>query len=162
MLEEFAGLPAHVLYVHAAVVLVPLLALLAVAYALIAAVRPHTRWVLGVLAVAAPVAALLAKLSGDAFFERLDAAGRITPGFYPVIENHQQLGNITLIATTVLGILTLALVFLVRPRGAGGETGRRRWLLLGLRALIVVAAAVTLFYVIRTGDSGARAVWEGY
>ena len=162
MLEEFAGLPAHTLLVHAAVVFVPLLALLAVAYALLPVIRPHTRWVLGVLAVAAPIAALLAKLSGDAFFDRLDAADRITAGFYPVIEEHQRLGNLTLISTIVLGVLTLALVFFVRPRAAHGAAGRQRWLLLGLRVLIVVAAAITLFYVIRTGDSGARAVWEGY
>lgn len=161
MLEEFAGLPTHTLLVHAAVVFVPLLAIVAIGYALIAPIRPHTRWVLGVLAIVAPVSAGLAKLSGDEFFARLDAAGQITPGFYPVIEDHQQWGNLTLIAAIVLGVLTLALVYFVRPPGAGTEAGRRRWLLLGLRALTLVAALVALYFVIRTGDSGARAVWEG-
>jgi hypothetical protein len=164
--EEVAGLPAHPLLVHAPVVLVPLFALTATAYALLAVVRPHVRWVLGLLAVATPIAALLAKLSGDAFFERLDAAGRITEGFYPVIEEHQQIGNYTLYSSIALGVLTLALVYFVPPGPAGrlaaSQVRSTRALMVGLRVLAIAAAAVALYYVIRSGDTGARAVWSGY
>ena len=31
-----------------------------------------------------------------------------------------------------------------------------------LAALTAVAAAISLYYVIRTGDSGAKAVWTGF
>ncbi|MEK8104897.1 hypothetical protein NKG94_06190 [Micromonospora sp. M12] len=78
MFEEFMGLPAHPLVLHLAVVFVPLLALLTVGYALVPPIRPHTRWVLALLALGAPVAALLARLSGDAFLERMRAANRVT------------------------------------------------------------------------------------
>ncbi|GAB3932713.1 DUF2231 domain-containing protein [Micromonospora vulcania] len=180
MFEEFMGIPAHPLVLHAAVVFVPLLALLTIGYALVAPIRPHTRWVLGLLALAAPVTALLAKLSGDAFFDRLRSANRVTPEFIPKLEAHQQFGNYTLYATIALAIVALALVWFVPPRVAdpsatdpsatetsateanatgGGGTGRA--LTLALQVLSLVAAAIAVYYVIRTGDSGAKAVWEG-
>jgi hypothetical protein len=165
VLEEFMGVPTHPLLIHVPVVLVPLLALLAAAYALVPFVRPHTRWVLGLLALATPIGTLLAKLSGDAFFRRGRDRGDITPEFTPTIENHQQLGTWTLYATIALGIVTLALVYFVGPRvsaaaAAGAGSGSRIWSIV-LGGLAVVAAAVSLYYVVRTGDSGAKAVWTG-
>lgn len=160
MFEEIVGLPAHPLLIHAAVVFVPLLAVLAVAYAFVPFVRPHTRWVLGLLAVAAPGSALLAKLSGDAFFDRLDARDRISDAYYPRLEEHQELGTYTMYAAIVLGVLTLALVFLVAPRGAAGASSKRIVSLL-LGVLVLLAGAASVYYVVRTGDTGAKAVWEG-
>lgn len=166
MFEEFLGIPAHPLIIHAPVVFVPLLALLAAAYGFIRIARSHTRWVLGLLAVVAPLSALLAKLSGDALFDRMDRRGLITEGFYPVLENHQNLGTTTMYATIVLGVLTLGMVYLVPPgyhsAGGTGGAGRTRVpMVLVLRVLVLAAAVVSVFYVVRTGDSGAHAVWEG-
>lgn len=164
MLEEFMGVPTHPLLVHVPVVFVPLLALLAAAYALVPYVRPHTRLVLALLAVVTPIAALLTKLSGDAFFERGQERNDITPEFVPTIENHQTFGNWTLYSTIALGVLTLALVYLVAPRvaaaTAAGGAGQSRVLSLVLGGLSIVAAGLSLYFVIRTGDSGAKAVWE--
>ncbi|WBB99995.1 MULTISPECIES: hypothetical protein [unclassified Solwaraspora] len=168
MFEEVAGIPAHPLLLHAAVVFVPLLALLAVGYALVPFIRAHTRWVLAVLAVVTPIAALVTKLSGDAFLNRMDTAGRITESFRPVIEEHEQLGNLTLLASIVLALATLALVYLVGPRaaaahGAAAAGARGNGLLvLVVKGLVVVAAGVSLYFVVRAGDSGAKAVWTGY
>ncbi|MET8234602.1 DUF2231 domain-containing protein [Micromonospora sp. NPDC005298] len=160
MFEEFMGIPAHPLVLHAAVVFVPLLALLTVAYALVAPIRSHTRWVLGLLALGAPLAALLAKLTGDAFFERMRSANRVTPEFVPKLEAHQDFGDLTLYATIGLAVVALALVRFVPPRTAEGvHTGRA--LTVALQVLSVVAAGIAVYYVIRTGDSGAKAVWEG-
>ncbi|MFF4874961.1 MULTISPECIES: DUF2231 domain-containing protein [unclassified Micromonospora] len=165
MFEEFMGIPAHPLVLHAAVVFVPLLALLTIGYALVAPIRPHTRWVLGLLALAAPVSALLAKLTGDAFFDRMRAANRVTPEFVPTIEAHQQFGNFTLYATIGLAVVALALVWFVPPRtaeaSATGGARHGRALTLSLQVLSLVAAGIALYYVIRTGDSGAKAVWTG-
>lgn len=159
------GVPTHPLLIHVPVVLVPLLALLAIAYALVPFVRPHTRWVLGLLALGTPIGALLAKLSGDAFFRRMQERDQITEGFIPTIENHQQLGTLTLYATIALGVVTLALVYLVGPRlgaaAAASGAGSSGVLQVVVKALSVVAAVVSLYYVIRTGDSGAKAVWTG-
>lgn len=161
------GIPAHPLVLHAAVVFVPLLAALTIGYAFVPPVRPHTRWVLGLLALGAPVSALLAKLSGDAFFARLQTANRVSPDYVPKLEAHQQLGNMTLWTTIGLAIVTLALVSFVAPRpraaaaDAAGRLGSNRALTLSLQALSLVAAGVSVYYVIRTGDSGAKAVWTG-
>jgi hypothetical protein len=163
--EEFMGIPAHPLLIHAAVVFVPLLALAAVGYVLLPFLRPHIRLVMAGLAVVAPVSALLAKLSGEAFFDRLRERGRVTEGFIPVIERHQDFGTMTMWAAIALGVVTLALAYVVGPTGAAARTaggpGGTRVVSVALSVLSVVAAAVALYYVIRTGDSGAKAVWEG-
>ncbi|HEY3034650.1 MAG TPA: DUF2231 domain-containing protein [Streptosporangiaceae bacterium] len=162
MLEEFMGIPVHPLLVHAPVVFVPLLAVLAVAYGFLPFVRPHTRWVVGLLAVATPIAALLAKLSGDAFFARLQSRHRVTPAYFPKIEAHRHFGTMTVYATVALAVLTLALVYYVAPRVAGHVAGgSRRPLSVVLAVLSLVAAGVSVYYVIRAGDAGAKLVWTG-
>ncbi|MFC0533754.1 DUF2231 domain-containing protein [Phytohabitans kaempferiae] len=165
MFEELMGIPAHPLLIHAAVVFVPLLALAAVAYAILPFLRPHIRLVLAGLAVVGPISALLAKLSGDAFFERMRERDRVTEEFVPVIEQHQDLGTMTMWAAIALGVVTLALVSFVGPGGAAARTaggpGGTRVLSVALAVLSVLAAAAALYYVVRTGDSGAKAVWEG-
>ena len=55
------------------------------------------------------LSALLAKLSGDAFFDRLDSRDRISDAYYPRLEEHQELGTYTMYATIGLGVLALAL-----------------------------------------------------
>ncbi|MER7892128.1 DUF2231 domain-containing protein [Micromonospora sp. NPDC094482] len=165
MFEEFMGIPAHPLILHAAVVFVPLLALLTIGYALIPPIRPHTRWVLGLLALGAPVAALFAKLSGDAFYARLSDANAVSPDYVPKLDAHQQLGNLTLYATAALAVVALALVWFVAPRAAAtstaGGVAPSRVVTLSLQVLALVAGGFALYYVVRTGDSGAKAVWTG-
>jgi hypothetical protein len=165
--EEFMGVPFHPLLVHAAVVFVPLLALLAVAYALLPFVRAHVRWVLGVLAVVAPLATLISKISGDAFFRRRQARGTGPDSeLYAQIQSHQHLGTIALYWTITLGVLTLIVVYLIRPTLAAVSahaTGvtRSRAVQIAITVLLVVDAAITLYYVVRTGDSGAKTAWTG-
>jgi hypothetical protein len=169
MFEEISGLPMHPLVIHAAVVFIPLLGLAAIAYAFVPWARSHLRLVVAGLAVIAPVAAIVTKLSGDAFFDRGVARNQITEGFIPVIEEHQSFGDMTMIWTIALGVVTLALVYVVAPRTvavgtavAGGAAWRSspilQWVLAGL---VTVLAVVSIYYVIRTGDSGAHAVWDG-
>lgn len=159
------GIPAHPLLIHAAVVFVPLLALAAVAYAVVPILRPHIRLVLAGLAVVGPVSALFAKLSGDAFFERMRERDRVTESFVPVIERHQDFGTMTMWTAIALGVVALALAYVVGPTGGAARTadspGGTRVVSVALTLLTVVAAAAALYYVVRTGDSGAKAVWEG-
>jgi hypothetical protein len=166
--EEFTGIPMHPLLVHAAVVFVPLLALVAIAYGFVPFLRPHTRWALIVLAIITPGAVWFAKLSGEAFFDRGVERGDITGGFIPVIEEHQNFGTMTAYFTSGLAVLTLVLVYMVAPRLSAAAVGGRsfgggaspavRWV---LAVLVAVVGVVSIYYVVRTGDSGAHAVWEG-
>jgi hypothetical protein len=164
VLEEFQGVPTHPLLVHAAVVLVPLLVLVTIAYAVLPFVRPHVRWVLALLALAAPASAVLAKLSGEVFYDRLEAAGRISGPYVQRLKEHEEFGEYTMYTSIGLGVLALVLVLAVRPRveslvGRPRRSGRGLQLVLGV--LSVAAAVATAYYVVRTGDSGAKSVWEG-
>jgi hypothetical protein len=151
------GVPVHPLLIHAAVVLVPLLALLAIAYALVPFIRAHIRLVLGLLALVTPISTLLAKLSGDAFFRRLQERNMVSPEYFPKLERHQSFGTMTLYSTIALAVVTLGLVLTVGPKRSAAS----RAMSVGLAVLSVAAAGVSLYYVIRTGDSGAKAVWTG-
>jgi hypothetical protein len=164
MFEEISGLPMHPLLVHAAVVFVPLLAVVAVLYAAVPKVRAHTRWVLGALAVVTPGAALFAKLSGDAFYKRLNSRGAISAEYLGRLQDHADFGTYTLFATLVLALAAIGLVLFVPPPGGiavGGVATGGKALPLALSGLSVVLAIVAVYYVVRTGDSGAKAVWEG-
>ena len=72
MLDTISGIPSHPLFVHAPVVLIPLVGLAAIALAF----RPDWRTTLGwwpaVAAGVSLIATLLAVGSGNAFDERLD------------------------------------------------------------------------------------------
>ena len=74
--ETFMGLPLHPLVIHAAVVLIPILVLVALCYALVPRLRDRIGWLAVLMAVIAPLSALGAKITGDAFRARL---ARINP-----------------------------------------------------------------------------------
>ena len=153
MFDQFNGMPVHVLLVHAAVVFVPLLALLAVVYALVPKLRGRVGWAAALLAAGAPLAALFAKLSGEEFRERLIANGMNAQGLAP-ITTHQGYGDLTFWFTLGLGVATGLMIFLAsRPKSLP------RPLDLGLSVVVVALAAVAGYYVFKTGDTGATAVW---
>ncbi|MFI6323141.1 hypothetical protein ACIBG8_36815 [Nonomuraea sp. NPDC050556] len=146
MFDQILGLPAHPLIIHAAVMLTPLLALLAVLYAVLPRFRPYLAWAVVALAVAAPGAVFAAKESGESLraarFAHADGsvAGRIA--------THQSFANPLLMSVIGLGVVALLLVF-VRNKAAS----------VVLSVVTVLLAGVAGYYVFRAGDSGARAVW---
>ncbi len=147
----FLGLPLHPLVIHAAVVFIPLLILFGLAYALVPRLRPRIGWVTVLLALVAPLCALAAKVTGDAFRARL---AKITPGArFDLIDGHRHLGTLTLYYTIALAVLVLALV-LVRNKPAAVNVG--------LIVLVIIGSAVTGYYVYRTGDTAAHIVWQGF
>jgi hypothetical protein len=142
MFDTIGGLPLHALVVHGVVVLLPLMAVVT----LVVAFRPgwSQRVAWGVVAADAAIwgLTLVAKQSGEARFARL--------GETPQITRHSEWGSS--LPWTALGLLAAALLLvLLRPRGIPAQRGQ---------ALTAVAAATAGWWVFRTGDSGARAVWE--
>jgi len=156
VLEEFMGVPTHPILVHFAVVLIPILAILAIAYAFFPRVRPKTRWAVGLLAVVVPIATLFVKLSGDMLLRRLQNNKQVTPDFMPRLVDHQSLGTFLLYLAILLSIVSLVLIFVLAP-GAEPSSG----VTLVLRILTVVAAAAAIYYVVRTGDTGGKNAWAG-
>ncbi|MEU6744237.1 hypothetical protein [Streptosporangium sandarakinum] len=165
MFDEILGLPAHPLIVHAAVIAVPALAVLAAVYGLAPRTRPALGWAVAGLAVAAPVAAFAAKESGESLEHRNFASA--TGTLAQRIAEHEEFADPLLIAAFALGVLSLVLLHLVR-RGRGGGEGRGREGGGGARAVTTAAAVLTAvvavvagYYAVRAGHSGAVAVWGG-
>ncbi len=172
MFQTVLGIPAHPLLLHAAVVFVPLLVAAALAYALVPPIRSRIAWAVVLLALAGPLSALFAKLSGDAFRHRLIRRHLVSPQVLAKVSTHQSYGNMTLYLTAALGLLTLLLVgyVLAGARRAGAYRGADVVAAgPGATALLVVLVVGTValalaagYYVFRTGDTGAHIVWKGF
>jgi hypothetical protein len=159
MFERFGDLPLHILVIHAAVVLLPLAALTAIVFAL----RPKWRWLLRwptlLLGLGGLVMAYVAKKSGEAFVAAV-------PQLEQAVKVHKDRGN--LLFWFVLGFTVLvvaAFVVLAGPSqlasGKGAKATKSKPLEYVLSAAVVVVGVLVVFQTIRTGDAGAKAVWDG-
>ena len=105
-MNTIAGLPAHPLLVHAAVVLLPLAALVVVAYAVWPAARARIGIVSPVLALIAAGAAKLAEGAGESLervVETLPDTNRAA------VNAHAELGEQTVVAAAALVLVAGAL-----------------------------------------------------
>jgi len=153
--DQINGMPVHALVIHAAVVFVPLLALVAIVYAVVPRWRAKVGWAAVLLAIAAPATAWVAKLSGQELRERLVADG-LSGAPLAGIDDHMGFGTLTLYFSLGLAAVTLIMVFLTLRRS---ERPLPRVAELGLTVIMVALAAVSGYYVFKTGDTGAQAVW---
>lgn len=160
MIETLLGLPAHPLIVHAAVVFAPLLVTLIAGYALVPAVRRWTAWAVLSLSVLAPASLWAAKLSGDAFLDRMVRRGA-TPEFVAGMQEHQDFGQLAAWTGTLLGVLGLVLVLVCTAAGKKPTTTGSQALTYGVIILSLAAAAANGYYVFKTGHTGATNVWGG-
>lgn len=171
---EIAGLPLHPLIVHAAVIIIPVAALLTIAGAVSGRARQKLGvWIPGV-AFLALILVLLAQQAGQWLFDRIDHT--------PLIETHTNFGK--LILPWVAGMFLLSFVewLLHRLRvkhemedqevkqgtaktttGSSGIKPRRLDTILSIVAsvLALIFAVGSLAAVYQAGESGSRAVWEG-
>ena len=157
MFDQISGLPVHALIVHATVVFVPLLALGAIVYALVARLRPRIGWAVLLLAIIAPICAFVAMQSGKALRERVLARGVSGRGAQ-IINEHMGFGTLTFWFTLALGVASLVMLAVTMRK----ERSLPRAVDLGLAVITVALAVITGYYVFRTGDSGATAVWGTY
>jgi hypothetical protein len=161
MFEEFMGIPAHPLLVHAAVVFAPLLIIAVFCYALAPMLRARIGWILVGLAIVAPLALWFAKLSGDAFRARMVARNATSPELLAIIDNHRGYGELAAWWGTALGLLALGLFYLLWTAGKRPAADGSKIVEYGLIAVTLVVAVITGYYVFKTGDTGAKAVWTG-
>ena len=151
MFGSFDGLPIHALVVHAAVILIPLAALLGILF-----VRPAwrmaLRWPLVVGAAIATALAYTARQSGEVLKDSLgdqlkdNKAGEI-------VQRHQDLsGYLWIWLLVFLGVCVIAA--LVLPRLTNPLAG-------GAVTIIVAAVAVIVIVLVGvTGHQGSKAVWN--
>jgi hypothetical protein len=160
----YDGLPAHPLFIHVPVILIPL----SVFGGLAMILRP--RWwerygiLLCLCAIVAMSSIFLAMQAGAA----LEAVLHLTGRARTLILEHQRDAHY-LAVVFVLYTAVLILVFSATRISGGMPTGLAiadrllspRTSVVALRALLVVLALVSAYLVFRVGDLGAKAVWEG-
>lgn len=162
---EIGGLPLHPLVVHGAVVLTPLAVLAGWALAAWPGGRWVLRWTAPTLTLLAVGAVLLATRSGEALLEARPFLESAESPVRDLVRDHEELGEqlqvmlLALAATTVAG-------WWVLPAGSPLSSGRFAhagrggpWLGRVTAAALGLLGLLCLVWVVRTGDSGARAVW---
>jgi hypothetical protein len=154
--DLFLGLPTHVLVVHAAVVLVPLAAIGAVLIAVSPSWRARLRWAVLAVATGGLLATFVAVRSGEEFLDRFDR------GSDPLVQEHQDLGEVTRWWVLLFWLVLVAYLVLERRLAAGPATaaGRSRTWFRVVGVVLVLSATVATVQIARTGDAGSRAVWE--
>jgi hypothetical protein len=160
----YSGLPAHPLFVHVPVILIPT----AVVAALVLMARPDWFGRYGIalclVAIVAMSSVFLTMQAGAALNGALHLHGEAAT----LISEHSQAAHILAIvftAFTAVLILTFAAYRISGGRPTGLGVADRllapRATFKALRILLVVLALGAGFMTFRTGDLGAKAVWAG-
>jgi hypothetical protein len=155
-MKEIFGLPAHPLFVHIPVVLIPLVSLGVVLIALRPAWRRRFGWVAVGASAIVMIATLLTVSSGEEFDKRI--------GQFDLTKHHRELGQTTRWLVMALFVLVLAFVLIGRyadrNTSAAASLGWMRPLLTGLVVVTIATAALSTVWVARTGHEGTKIVWE--
>lgn len=160
----YGGLPAHPLFVHVPVILVPATVVVAVAFALKPVWLSRYGIALAVVSIMAMGSLFLTLQAGAALRGELHLQGRAAT----LISEHSQAAHILAIVYVAF-TATLILAFAARRISAGMPTGlgvldelfSARSVFTSLRVVLVLLAVGAGYMCFRTGDLGAKAVWEG-
>lgn len=140
MFDTITGLPVHILVIHVIVVLLPLMATVTIVVSVRRRLRERYMWWVTAANVVMVGVSLVAKESGEALQASL--GGRVA-------QDHGELG----------GVLPWFALFLALASASTAVTSRNRALGPIAVAVSIIAAIATAVWTVRTGDSGARAVW---
>lgn len=151
------GLPLHPLVVHAAVVLVPLSAVIGIVYALKAKWRDVLRLPLALGVLAGPIL-WFASATGDSLKDSLQVHN-------PLVEEHEHWAGIFSTVgwfMSAVWILSWWALPYVNRFKSGEESPAKgaAFLATALRVLLVLLGLASLYAAYRTGDAGAKAVWQ--
>ncbi len=156
MFSQINGLPLHALVVHAAVVFVPLAALLGVLFA-IPRCRDWSRIPLLLVSLIAAGTVFVSRQSGASFKSVLEANGTLSSQnpATSLVTQHESRGK--LLFLMMLGYAVIAIGAFLLSRDAARFTGSIATV---TSAVLVVGAAVVGFQTYRVGEIGAKAVWN--
>jgi hypothetical protein len=158
---EIGGLPAHILLIHAVVVLAPMAGVLSVVFALVARSRRLLAWPLGILAlVMVPLSVLTAEAG-----EQLEKAMRVSP----LLREHAEQGSFFRFVTAIFLVVVAAQIVTALPSAVprwGLPHGlhralRARWLVPLTSVLGVLAGLFLISESVLNGHSGSASVWSG-
>jgi hypothetical protein len=160
----YSGLPAHPLFVHVPVILIPSTVVTAIVFM----VKPEwfARYgiALALVSIAAMSSIFLTMQAGAALSSALQLQGAAAN----LISQHSHAAHI-LAYVYVVFTATLIVTFAARRISGGMPTGMAivdrplapNSVFQALRVLLVVLAIAAGYMVFRTGDLGAKAVWQG-
>jgi hypothetical protein len=150
IVDTFNGLPLHVLVVHAAVILTPAAALVALAL-----VRPswrmRLRWPAAFAVLGAWLLVWLARGSGTALSLAIAEQLKGTPTGDAVIKHAAFANRLNVVLFVLLVVVVLFAVLLPRIARPAGTVGA---------VVIAVLAFLVIGLVAQTGEAGARAAWN--
>lgn len=160
----YDGLPAHPLFVHVPVVLIPVTIIAAIVFV------ARTDWLerygiaLSLVSIMAMSSIFLTMQAGAALRAALNLQGQAGK----LISEHAQAAHI-LAYVYVLFTAVLIVTFAARRISCGMPTGlglvdrplSNRSMFVALRAVLVLLALGAGYMTFRTGDLGAKAVWQG-
>jgi hypothetical protein len=160
----YGGLPAHPLFIHVPVILIPTTIVAAIVFV----VKPQ--WLsrygiaLALVSIVAMSSIFLAMQAGAALRGELNLQGEAAK----LISEHSQAAHILAIVY-VLFTAALILTFAAQRISGGMPTGlgivdgllSAKPVLTALRVVLVLLSLVAGYMCFRTGDLGAKAVWQG-
>jgi uncharacterized membrane protein len=152
--DSIGNMPLHPLVVHAVVVGAPLAALLGFMFA-VPRFRAWARWPLGVVAVGAFAAGIVAKASGEGLKRTLGLGSADGNPVAALIARHSMLATQLVVVLAVYAVLAVLNALVV-----GRRTGIVRAVDRVLPLLLVVVGVLVLVWCYRVGDIGSRAVWN--
>ncbi|GAB1646324.1 DUF2231 domain-containing protein [Krasilnikovia sp. MM14-A1259] len=153
------GLPAHILLVHAVVVLLPLSALLLVLTTVWPAARARLAGPNALLSLVVVALVPVTTSAGEWLEHRVPGSA--------LLHDHTELGDTAIFYAIPLAVLAV-LVWWRQREATGAGAGNRAYLAPGsaavtrvLVALAIIVAGAGMYGMYRIGDSGARAAWTG-
>ena len=155
-INTLAGLPAHALLVHAAVVLVPLATIALAATGWKAAWRKTYSLPVAILAMAGAVFAFLAKQTGEPLQHSLRVAGEAA-GQQVRFGDHPEQGDTAFFFAMVFGFVAVAFWAIDRYRE---KWDLPKWSPMAAYGVALIPAALALITMVVAGHSGATLVWK--
>ena len=148
-MESIFDLPAHPLFVHFPIVLVPLAALGALAVVFNIEWRRRFGPALVLATLVGAIATILAAASGEPFNELLPLGD--------VADKHRDLGETARLLSVVFFVLTAVMVAAERFKPDRVSPNVLR----AMSVVVALAGVLATIWMIRTGHEGARITWDG-
>ena len=162
-MDQISGIPAHPLFVHIPVVLIPLAAIGALVLLVKQSWFERYKWALLAVVGAGAIGAILAAGSG----ESLEEAGERSSG----IHEHAEAGEMARNVSFLFLVVVLAWIFvpiLLKRRaasgsdasGAGSSAATPGWFRIGAAVAVAIVGIGSAVAVVDAGHSGAEQVWN--
>lgn len=160
-MDAILGIPAHPLFVHVPVVLIPL----ATVGVVIMAIRPgwweRYKWATLAVAGAGMVGAIIAAGSGEELEEAVEDTSSRT-----LLRAHEEAGetaravSVVFFLVLVVGIVVLPWWLRRRSASAAAPAANPRWLRTAVSVVLVITALGASWTVYDAGHTGAKSVWS--